>query len=307
MRPDKRVRPGFSVLLQGTVFLSLVALGGCDHSDGAAAPEAQAAGSATPSAAPTVVVSTQGPPPLLHVQADAVVTAGTTGHSALASGDQGLTYRWYLDDGKIEGDVDGPSILWTAGDMGYAHVYSAGITAAGARATVMATVKVVPPPAISRFDAKPASVVAGGGTALGWDAADATKLVLDPGEVDVTSRQGAGLIVKPAETTTYTLTATNEAGTVVTKTFTVQIVPPPTVKRFDVTGALTAGQTITLVGEFSGGHAEIRKGDAVLASSDQSPIQAQPVLKDGDTYTLVITNESGATATSSRTFNLQGH
>lgn len=77
---------------------------------------------------------------------------------------------------------------------------------------------------------------------LGWDAAGATKLTLEPGGDDVTALNGPAKTVEPKETTTYTLTGTNEAGTVATKTLTVKVVPPPQVKSFSATGAIAVGQ-----------------------------------------------------------------
>jgi hypothetical protein len=147
----------------------------------------------------------------------------------------------------------------------------------------------------------------GESVALGWDAAGATKLTLDPGGEDVTAMQGPPKTVRPQETTTYTLTGVNEAGTVASKSLTVKVVPPPLVRSFGASGVVAVGQPLTLVGDFSGGHAEIRKGGDVFASSDQSPIQAQTTLKDGDSFTLVVKGETGSTASSTRTFSTQGH
>ena len=303
MHPYTRSRPRL-----GAAFLGLALLTACGRKDA----ESAAAPAATPAAAaPVSVVSAtpagQAPAPSVMVQADALISAGTPGHVAAAGGDPGLTFKWYVDNGTIEGSPDGASILWTAGDMGYAHVYCAGANEAGAETVAMATVKVIQAPSIARFEANPPAVNPGESVALGWDAAGATKLILDPGTEDVTAMQGPAKTVRPQETTTYTLTATNEAGTIATKTLTVKVVPPPTVKSFSAMGAIAVDQPLTLMGEFSGGHAEIRKGDAVLASSDQSPIQATATLKNGDSFTLVVKGETGSTASSTRTFSVQGH
>lgn len=306
MHPHTRSRLGFSVVLMGTALLGLAALTACGRKDETSGP-APAPVSA-PGAPVTVVSATaveKVPAPSVMVQTDALISSGTPGHVAAAGGDPGLTYHWYVDNGKIEGDSNGASILWTAGDMGYAHVYCAGANEAGAKTVAMATVKIIQAPSIARFEANPPAVNPGESVALGWDAAGATKLVLDPGGEDVTAMQGPPKTVRPNETTTYTLTATNEAGTLATKSLTVKVVPAPVVKSFAATGAIAAGQPLALVGEFSGGHAEIRKGDQVLAASDQSPIQATATLKDGDSFTLVVKGETGSTASSTRTFSVQ--
>ncbi|HXC17234.1 MAG TPA: hypothetical protein VNV60_07330 [Holophagaceae bacterium] len=308
MHPISRSRLGFPVVLMGTAFLGLAVLTGCDRKEAATATPPAAAPSAT---APVSVVSAtpagQAPAPSVMVQADALVSSGTPGHVAAAGGDPGLTYKWYVDNGKIEGAAEGASILWTAGDIGYAHVYCAGASEAGAKTVAMATVKIIQAPSIGRFEANPPAVNPGEGVALGWDAAGATKLILDPGAENVTAMQGPPKAVRPQETTTYTLTATNEAGTIATRTLTVKVVPPPTVKSFGATGAIAVDQPLALVGEFSGGHAEIRKGDEVLAFSDQSPIQATATLKNGDSFTLVVKGVTGSTVSSTRTFSVQGH
>ncbi|MBS1766860.1 MAG: hypothetical protein JST05_05580 [Acidobacteria bacterium] len=289
----------------GAVLLGLVASIACGRKEESAAAVAPAVSAAQVTVVSQSGASAQAPAPHVLVQADSLVSAGTPGHVVAAGGDPGLTYKWYVDDGKIEGSAEGNSILWTAGGIGYTHIYCAGTNEAGAKTVAMATVKVVEAPSIARFDALPPAVVPGGGTSLGWDVKGATKLILEPGGQDVTAHQGPGLAVQPKETTIYTLTATNEAGTVVTKDLTVRVVPPPAVARFEATGRVAAGQPLTLVGEFTGGRAEIKKGDAVIATSNQSPIQVQDTLKDGDVYTLVVTGDTGAVATATRSFNLQ--
>lgn len=309
MRTHTRSRLGFPVAPLGAALLGLVALTACGRKESAATPAAPAQVSAN--AAPSSIVSAtpagQAAAPSVMVQADGLVSSGTPGHVAAAGGDPGLTYTWYVDNGKVEGSADGSSILWTAGEIGYAHVYCAGANAAGAKTVAMATVKIIQAPAIARFDANPPAVNPGEKVFLGWDASGATKLTLDPGGEDVTALNGPAKTVEPKETTTYTLTGTNEAGTVATKTLTVKVLPPPQVKSFAATGAIAVGQPLVLVGDFSGGHAEIRRGDEVLASSDQSPIQATTTLKDGDSFTLTVKGETGSSASSTRSFSVQGH
>lgn len=308
MRTPSRSRLGFPVAPLGAALLGLAALTGCGRKESVAAPAAPAP---TTHTAPSSVVSTtpagSAAAPSVMVQADGLVSSGTPGHVAAAGGDPGLTYTWYVDNGTIEGAADGSSILWTAGSIGYAHVYCAGANAAGAKTVAMATVKIIQAPSIARFEANPPAVNPGEKVFLGWDAAGATKLTLDPGGDDVTALNGPAKTVEPKETTTYTLTGTNEAGTVATKTLTVKVVPPPQVKSFSATGAIAVGQPLTLVGDFSGGKAEIRRGDEVLASSDHSPIQATTTLKDGDSFTLTVKGETGSSASSTRSFTLQGH
>lgn len=64
-------------------------------------------------------------------------------------------------------------------------------------------------PILSGFTASPASVAPGQSSVLSWTVTGATGLTLDPGIGAVT---GSSRTVTPAATTTYTLTATNVAG-----------------------------------------------------------------------------------------------
>jgi hypothetical protein len=81
-------------------------------------------------------------------------------------------------------------------------------------------------PRIIRFSAGPISIAAGGTSTLVWQVENATTVSIAPavGTVGLVGTQD----VKPAQTTTYTLTATNNFGTVTaTATVTVTTPPPP--------------------------------------------------------------------------------
>jgi hypothetical protein len=80
-------------------------------------------------------------------------------------------------------------------------------------------------PAIRAFTSSPA-VIESGVAQLSWSATGASTLSLDQGIGDVTGR--VSIYVSPPETTTYTLTATNSAGSV-RRQITVALEPPPPV------------------------------------------------------------------------------
>jgi hypothetical protein len=67
-------------------------------------------------------------------------------------------------------------------------------------------------PVISSFEASPSAISTGDGSTLTWSVSDATRVTIEPeiGSVASTGTRQAS----PTETTTYTLTATNEAGRV---------------------------------------------------------------------------------------------
>lgn len=67
-----------------------------------------------------------------------------------------------------------------------------------------------PPPVISSFTAEPATISAGQRTTLTWKVSGATAITIEPeiGEVGA----GGSLLLSPAATITYNLTASNESG-----------------------------------------------------------------------------------------------
>src|SRR6266404_3747688 len=68
------------------------------------------------------------------------------------------------------------------------------------------------PPVIFYFAAAPPSISAGQSTTLSWQPVGATSVRIDNGIGDVTGK--ISVAVSPSQTTTYTLTATNSAGSV---------------------------------------------------------------------------------------------
>ncbi len=66
------------------------------------------------------------------------------------------------------------------------------------------------PPAINSFTTSPASIISGQRTTLSWDVSGATTISIQPEIGDVGS--SGSLQLSPAATTTYILTATNQAG-----------------------------------------------------------------------------------------------
>jgi len=113
------------------------------------------------------------------------------------------------------------------------------LTASNAAGTTVATTQVVvsaasssPTPAglpiVNSFLANPESIVAGGSSTLSWSVSNAYEVFINPavyrqlGPIDATGSAP----VSPSVTTTYTLTATNSAGTR-SETVTVTVIPEP--------------------------------------------------------------------------------
>jgi len=111
----------------------------------------------------------------------------------------------------------------------------------------------VAPPVVSTFIATPAEIAVGNSTKLTWTASDYDTLTIDHGVGSVALIAGStGVLASPSATTTYTLTATNGAGTT-SKTVTVVTHDVPGIASFVATpSTIDAGGTSTLT--WSGGN-----------------------------------------------------
>jgi hypothetical protein len=93
--------------------------------------------------------------------------------------------------------------------------------------SITATVQVtVPLPVINYFSADPSSIFAGGTSTLSWSVSDAITVYMYSGEepsIVILPNHTGTRIVSPTTTTTYTLEANNEAGSI---TATVQVTVP---------------------------------------------------------------------------------
>jgi hypothetical protein len=241
--------------------------------------------------------------PVMHITSETPVSANTAGHAASVTGDPGLDYEWSIKGGVIEGDARGSSITWTAGEGREVILYCKG-TATGKEGTTAFRAAVKPLPSVSRFEAVPEIITDGDAAKLSWAITDAQKVILDPGGQDVSKYNGPALEMKPPETTTYKLTATNSLGAEITRELQLKVVPKPelmSLRSEPVPGSYT---TFTVIGEFRGSKAELKNGSAVIASSEASPLRAQVAdLKEGSSLTLLIYNEAGSYVSCALTFS----
>ena len=162
------------------------------------------------------------------------------------------------------------------------------------------------PPVITRFEALPPVITEGSGTKLLWATANLEKLVLEPGNQDVTKHAGAPLEVNPKETTIYTLTATNNSAVVVTRELQIKVVPPPAITGLRAEPQPGSATAFTVIAEFKGGKAELKNGDQVITRSDTSPLRIQVAdMKAGSSLALKVTNEAGSHVTSNLNFSIK--
>ncbi len=136
-----------------------------------------------------------------------------TGHGIDTDGTL-VAYRW---TSSVDGEI-GTSASFTTSSLSVgSHTVSFraqdnnGAWSANVTATVIVT-EAIPEPVILSFDADPGAINPGGTSTLGWEVTGAATVHIDQGVGDV-ALSGTG-DVSPGETTIYTLTATNEAGSV---------------------------------------------------------------------------------------------
>lgn len=152
------------------------------------------------------------------------------------------------------------------------------------------------PLAINSFAAAPAAVTIGQSTTLVWSVSGAVKLALSDGNSSV---GGAGVIaisansvqVTPANSDTYTLTASDAYGHTTTATATVTVVPPPAIASFTAFPAIVAeGKSTTLSWNVSdAATVSIDNGVGIVTGNS---VTVQP--SSSTTYTLTVTSASGA-------------
>jgi fibronectin type 3 domain-containing protein len=146
-------------------------------------------------------------------------------------------------------------------------------------------------PAITSFAASPASITAGASTSLTGVFSNG-KGVIMPGNIAVTS--GVATSVTPKDTTTYTLIVTNSVGVTASKAVTVTVTQAaPAITSFAASPAsITAGASSSLTGVFSNGKGVIMPVNIAVTSGAATSVTP----KDTTTYTLIVTNSAGVSA-----------
>jgi hypothetical protein len=172
------------------------------------------------------------------------------------------------------------------------------LTATGASGTVTATVTVqvgaVPPgtPQIIRFEANPVSIAPGQSSTLSWTTTGATTVTISPTVGSVTVNGSTQ--VTPAQTTTYTLTATSSDGKSVSAPVQVIVAPAniPQILTFVANPqTIDAGQSSQLCWQVSGAtNIQIDPGVGTnLNANDCATVKPSVTT----TYTLTATNAQG--------------
>lgn len=237
----------------------------------------------------TVRVNPLPPPPTIASFAANPTTIITGSTATLAWSATGAdTLEITASTGASPGIVTGTSvsIVPTA-----STTYTLRATNAGGSTTRTTSITVTPPaPTIATFAAAATSVVLGESTTLSWSVTGAAQVSIAPGIGAVT---GTSLVVTPTANTTYTLTATNETGSV-TRTATVIVtvpVPVPVIASFTATpNAVLTGTPVTLNWATSGADSlTVAPGIGAVTGTS---LVVTPIANT--TYVLTATNAGGS-------------
>ncbi len=154
-------------------------------------------------------------------------------------------------------------------------------------------------PRIILFSGIPASINAGQSATLQWSVENATSGVSINNGVGSVANTGS-ISVSPAQTTAYTLTATNQYGSsTATATITVITVPLPVITSFTASPTTSpgAGQRVTLTCDTTNAVNVNVAGVYTYAADDSLPVFPNVTT----TYACIATNRLGQTATASVT------
>ena len=157
-------------------------------------------------------------------------------------------------------------------------------------------------PPVANLTVSPATILAGETTTLNWLTANAETVSIDQGIGPVTT--SGALTVSPVQTTTYTLSATNPASTVL-RSVTVNVNVPPAVSVGAVPSAAAAPATIALAAVATDGNGTVSQvsfynGTTLLGIDTIAPYEYLWDGVMGGTYVVTAraTDNQGASTTS---------
>ncbi len=159
-------------------------------------------------------------------------------------------------------------------------------------------------PRIIQFSSSPATISSGQSSTLLWVVENATAVSINNGVgngLALTGTQG----VSPSATTSYTITATNSAGSVTASTtVNVTVVPPPVITGFTANPnpSPAPGTKVTLTCNTTGATSITLAGIFELGPNPTATVFPTQTT----TYTCVATNSTGQTATQSLTVVVNG-
>jgi len=225
------------------------------------------------------------------ISGPATLMAGQGGYTASVPLQPGMTYAWTIAGGTLTAGAGTAQVAFTAGQAGTLQLSCTATNAAGtASAPATLAIPVLQGPGILAFQAVPATLNAGQTGTLTWSVTGATGLSLDNGIGPVS---GTSAAIVPMQSTTYTLTASNAAGSV-TRTAAVQVIPQgqaPVITSFTATPAtVTAGQGTVLAWSTAwAGTLDLEPGIGPVTGAQMQVFPAALT-----TYTLTAGNANGS-------------
>ncbi|MCP4687719.1 MAG: hypothetical protein GY859_06695, partial [Desulfobacterales bacterium] len=163
----------------------------------------------------------------------------------------------------------------------------------GGEASASVTVTVIPPPTAA-LNADPAEIIQGKSTTLSWISTNADSASIDQGVGSVAAN--GSIVISPAETTTYTITAQGPGGTAVSTT-TVVVHPIPAV-------SITALPILIAKGETSVLSWTSTNADSAVIDNGVGPVTvngSMTVSPDESTTYTITASGPGGSATDSAT------
>ena len=228
----------------------------------------------------------------VSIQPDPVITSFTAASATICK-DASTTLSWVVSDGATV-SIDNGVVVQQGNSVVVSPETTTTYTLTATDScqtsvTSEVIVMVNDLPTITAFTVSPGSVCQGEGATLSWTIANATSAAIGNTAVnDVTS---GTLAITPTETTTYTLTATNDCGSV-TQDVTINM-PLPVIGSFSANPAtITLGDSTVLTWTVTGeGETTVSIDNAIGEVADAGNTTVTP--QETTTYTLTAINDCG--------------
>ena len=232
------------------------------------------------------------------------VSTFTISPTSIASG-EAATLAWATTGATTVSINQGIGEVSSSGtqDVSPASTTTYKITATNSDGTTTksVTITVTKLPVINSFTAKPASIVSGNSTALKWDVSGATTVTINKniGEVDLTGTKS----VSPTTTTTYTLTAANNVGSVDKSVKVTVTANEAEIISFTADPlTIVAGESTTLKWEVENGSSASINQSIGTVDTDSGTETVHPTTTT--TYKLTVEGNYGDTTTATVTVNV---
>lgn len=167
------------------------------------------------------------------------------------------------------------------------------------------------PQATIAFDAQPTTINQGQSTTISWQATNANSVSISPSVLPAGQAypMSGSAQVSPAQTTTYTATATDSSGRTVSSTVTVTVVPAgsqPAISLSIAPQIVASGQTATITWQSTNATSVTIKPSILTEDTTALDLSGSAAIfpTANTTYTAVATGAGGVTAQTTATVNI---